>query len=133
MSDKAEKGCSFLDALAGDAAWDVLESSEALKAELQKHADLDETVTRLRASAKRNIASLRRELLSKARAERLQAEQARRPVQQPLPGLSRSTILERISELARLYPGRLAVQHRELDSIPDDDLRSLLEDLEAKE
>ena len=117
MSDKARRDLTFLNTLLHDMATgaeDVLEDEAAV----------DELLNFARSA----MAEQRRKRLEVARAQRLAKRSSGRI--RNYAQLGRQQILEMIEGLRQSFPG-IAVQHRELEGMPMEDLRSLYEDLEA--
>lgn len=126
MSNKKEEAFRFVDALSHDLACEVLEDEEVLEEELRSsRVDVGQALQRVREKGLRAIGEERRAALEeRRRTNRSPARVVRRYA-----GLTRDALLHLIAERS----DGVAVAHRDLTSVPDDDLRSLLEDLDALE
>jgi hypothetical protein len=83
--------------------------------------------------ARRLIAFARSELAKQARADVVDIAPVVRPVRPSILAMSRDALLTRLRDLQIMQrPARLAVSHRHFaGNVSDNDLRTLLEDLEA--
>ncbi len=120
MNGGDEEDRRFLDALSNDLASEVLEDETACAEALSLGPDANAVIARIQQAAGRAVAEQRR-----ARIARLGQHRS-----EPMPSgrygkLSRAEVLKLLEE--RQY----AVEHRELTDVTDDDLRTLLEDLDA--
>lgn len=126
MSNKKEEAFRFLDALSHDLAGEVLEDDEVLEEELRSsRVDVGQVLQRVREKSLRAIGEERRAALEERRRTNRSPAQAVRSYA----GLTRDVLLRMIGERS----DGVAVAHRDLTSVPDEDLRSLLEDLDALE
>lgn len=120
MSGGDRDDLKFLDTLSHDLASDVVEDEVACEEALRLGPDANAAIVRARAAADRAIAEQRRvriavlgRALPAARTE------------------SRYRDVPRAELLKLIGERQAAIEHRELSDVPDDDLRSLLEDLDA--
>jgi len=120
MNGGDEEDRRFLDALSNDLASEVLEDETACEEALSLGPDANAVVARIQQAAGRAIAEQRR-----ARIARLGQHRSESTPSGRYDKLSRSEVLRLLEE--RQY----AVEHRELTDVTDDDLRTLLEDLDA--
>lgn len=120
MSGGNRDELKFLETLSHDLASEVFEDEAACEEALRQGPDANAAIARARNVASRAIAEQRRariaalgRVLPAARTEGRYRDMPR-------------------AELLKLIGERQpAVEHRELTDVPDDDLRSLLEDLDA--
>lgn len=81
----------------------------------------------------RKIEKLAVDTLKKQTRNEIEAARRQYDSQKTKSRKSRTTIVERIEEIFRLYPGtkqQLGIAHRNLGTTSDEDLQSLLDDLE---
>lgn len=129
MSENAIKKARVLDALFHELAVEVSKSRFLTEKELNDFdIQLDDAVKKLESQARQAIAEARRNRLAQARYERLASE--RTLSFRKFAGLSKEAIVARLSQLQLEFPGRLQVEHRDLNACSEDDLRSLLADFE---
>lgn len=125
MSKKDDKIVNFVDALSFDLAQHVLEDQDALEKELNDMGSerVDAMVRRLQAAGTRIVARERRKRLQDFRPGHEGLQSAGRYDDLSHPELIRLA-------LARTTEGA-AMNLRELESMPTEDLQSYLEDLDA--
>ena len=129
MSDKVKKDSDVLEALFHDYAMEEPESRASLHQELQDHGiDLDAAVKRLSEHAARAIAAARRGLLEEAHRERIAAKDPTDT--EKFSHLPKEAMLARLHQLQLQFRDQLQLEHRDLDSWSEEDLRSLLADFE---
>ena len=123
MSGGNEDERRFLDTLSHDLASEGLEDEAACEEALSLGPDANAAIARAREIANRAIAEQRRARIASLGSVRPRS----------VATAGRYNALPRC-DLLRMLEGRTAVvQHRDLTSVPDDDLRTLLEDLDALE
>jgi len=123
MSKGERDELKFLDTLSHDLASEVLEDESACAEAVALGPDVNAAIVRAREVASRAIAEQRR--------ARIAALGRCQPAARMTPGRYREL---RRDELLKLVEERhAAVEHRDLTSVPDEDLRTLLEDLDALE
>ena len=123
MSTKKDKDLDLVDGLFHDLAVDEAEHG---KLSAHDREALNQVAEASRAAALR----ARQDLLEQARKERLAAGKPSVPAR--ILSMTRAAIVDRIRELEELFPSKLAVAHRQLEEVSDDDLRTLLADIEAQ-
>ena len=120
MSKGDQNEWRFVETLSHDLASEVLEDETACEEALKLAPDPNAVIARVQQAAAHAIAKQRRERIAKLGEQH--AETARQ---------GRYGALDR-SELLKLLEEREgAVEHRELSAMPDEDLRTLLDDLDA--
>lgn len=72
----------------------------------------------------------RRRALDEAKIAREMSQPATQRIFEYIGSLTLKQVVERIEQLMSLYPGNVAISHRDLETKKEEDLRSLLEDLE---
>jgi len=104
------------------------QSLEEVKEELRAEGiDIDAYIDRLMHTVERSVKAAKRHALDQSRAERLRMT---RPVGiEGFADLSRDDVLARIRQILPRTPA-VSVSFRDLEAKSDDDLRSMLEDLE---
>jgi hypothetical protein len=120
MSKEERDDLKFLDTLSHDLASQVFEDETACEQALRLGPDPNAAITRARELASRAIAEQRRTRIAALGRALPTARTAGRYLD-----MSRAELLKLIAER------HATVEHRELTDVPDDDLRSLLEDLDA--
>jgi hypothetical protein len=76
------------------------------------------------------LATVQRAVLDRADIDRLQVP-PRNAVRPGLMTMARDALMARLAGLEASLGGQLVLQHRDLESMPDEDLRSLIEDIET--
>lgn len=122
MTDKRDKDLNLVDGLYHDLAEQDAKSG---KLSAKERAQLDQ----IKNATDDALKLARQRALEAAREERLAAGKASIP--ESILAMSREAIVERIRAFIERFPGRLAVQHRQLDDTPVEDLRSMLVDIQA--
>jgi hypothetical protein len=84
---------------------------------------------RIEAQVAEGVAAIGERRLARARAERLARRPA--PVRPSLLDATRDALLARLRAFEAQIPGVLVAQHRHLATLTDDDLRTLIADLES--
>jgi hypothetical protein len=92
--------------------------------------DIDTAETRILAFQKEISMVARRQTLDEAAGKRKNNQLISQKVKEKVKNLSSEQVINRIKALIRIYP-EMAVSYRGLESTKSEDLRSLLEDLEA--
>ena len=120
MSGGERDELKFLETLSHDLASEVFEDETACEEALRLGSDANAAIARARDVANRAIAEQRRARIATLGRALPAARTGGRYRDVP-----RAELLKLIGER------QAAVEHRELSNVPDDDLRSLLEDLDA--
>jgi hypothetical protein len=120
MSGGDRDELKFLESLSHDLASEVFEDEAACEEALRLGPDANEAIARARDVANRAIAEQRRARIAALGRTLPAVETGGRYSDVP-----RAVLLKLIEER------QAAVEHRDLGGVPDDDLRSLLEDLDA--
>ncbi len=120
MSGGDRDELKFLESLSHDLASEVFEDEAACEEALRLGPDANAAIARARDLANRAIAEQRRARIAALARAVPAAETGGRYSDVP-----RAVLLKLIEER------QAAVEHRYLSGVPDDDLRSLLEDLDA--
>lgn len=123
MSDKRKKDQKLLDGLFHELGALDAESGPETAAEKQ-------AVDELEIAARKALKDAKQARLKEARAARLADEQQSR--MSKILAMTRDAVVSRLEALQVMFPGELALEHRKLDELPDEDLRSLLLDLEEQ-
>lgn len=110
----------FADTLASDLASDVLEDETACEEALKLGPDADGVLVRIQQAAARSIAEQRRERIATLWQRRAAVTHQ-----------GRYNELTRVDLLRLVQEREAAIEHRDLTNVPDEDLRTLLEDLDA--
>lgn len=126
MSTMDPRVLRFFEALADDLARVAAEESTTLN-NLASETDTQAMLRSVRERAKRDIALRRREILATLQRD---ASTGRRVRSRLYESFSPDALLEMLREHLTTLGPALAVQYRDLDSLPLADLRSLLEDLD---
>jgi|Deesub1362A_J573_1020465.scaffolds.fasta_scaffold01934_7 DNA-directed RNA polymerase subunit F len=119
-----------------DALTDALGSSEDQSLEevreelLAEGIDVDASVNRLMQTVNSCIMSARREAMDRAREERLKAERKDLTFGNKFANLSKDQLLEKIKEIMSISHAAPILSFRDLELKSDEDLASILEDLE---
>ena len=121
MSSKEEKSRRFLTALVDELSSQVLEDEAACDEALALGSDAELVVVRVRQAASRAIAEQRRTRIATLWQPRSETTRGR------YKAMSRAELVSLIEKR------EAAVEHRDLSAAPDEDLRTLLEDLDAVE
>jgi hypothetical protein len=120
MSEGDRDELKFLETLSHDLASEVSEDEAACEEALRLGPDANTAITRAHDAANRDIAEQRRARIA-ALGRAVPAVRTE----------GRYRDMPRAALLKLLEERQAAVEHRELIDVPDDDLRSLLEDLDA--
>jgi len=123
MTTKKDKDLNLVDGLFHDIAEDEAQRGKLSANEREALKDVEDV-------ARQAALRARQEVLEQARKERLAAGKLSVPAR--ILAMTKEAIVDRIRELDQLFPGKLAVQHRKLEEESDDDLRTLLADIEAQ-
>lgn len=126
MSAMDPRVLRFFEALADDLAGVAAEDLKNLS-KLGSETETEAMVRSVRERAKRDIALRRREILATLQRE---ASSGRRIRSRLYESFSPGALLEMLRECLTTLGPALAVQYRDLESLPLADLRSLLEDLD---
>jgi len=93
--------------------------------------DIDGAEARLMKFQQEVSMSTKRQALEDARIKREKLRPIGREVAERLRDWSREQILDRIKELLGTYPAMTSVSYRDLEEKKDEDIRTMLEDLET--
>ena len=119
---------NVLDAIYHETAIDVSESVALTKAELAHFGlKLEDSIAKLDTQVQSALAARRRAKLVRAHDERLRGFGTKVA---EVAAMTREAVVARIEQLQLRFPD-FQVAHRDLRAIPEEDLRSLLVDLEA--
>jgi hypothetical protein len=131
-NNELKRSLAFIDSMAEALSEQGGESIEEIREELRvKGIDLDASVKNLFAFVKSCSMDARREELEKAAELRSKVETDTLSTAGKFASLSKEDIIERIRALAAFSGQQVSVAYRELEGKDQEDLASILEDLEA--
>ena len=131
MGTDKEKSMKTLDALTEFLGSSEEQSTEEIKAELRREGmDVDAALARLKDAQQRIAMAARRSALDTAREKRLELENKGNDFIGKFRDWSREKIIDRIKEFSEEGGLQVDFAYRELESIGDEEIESLLEDLE---
>jgi len=121
----------MLDALTESLGSSEDQSLEEVTEELiAEGIDVDASISRLMQTVGKCTKAARRQALDRAREERLRTEQRSSALAIEFANLSKARLLKMIREIMSAMPDALSLSFRDLESKSDEDLASILEDLE---
>jgi len=125
------KSMKILDALTEFLGNNEGQKTEEIKEELRnEEMDVDATLARLKEAQKSIDMAARRSVLDKAREKRLNLVEKNREFIGKFRGWPRDKIIARIREMSGLDGLEVGVAYRDLDSMGNEEIESILEDLE---
>ena len=121
----------MLDALTESLGSSEDQSFEEVKEELKAEGiDIDASISRLMQTVSKSTDAAKRQALDRVREERLRTEQRSSTLAIEFANLSKAQLLKMIREVMSAMPNALSLSFRNLELKSDEDLASILEDLE---
>jgi hypothetical protein len=130
--DEKLKYIKLLDTLTDAMGESEDQTPDEIREELREVGfDIDGAEARLMKFQQEIAMSTKRQALEDARIKREKLRPIRQEVTERLKDWSREQILDKIKELLGNYPSMASVSYRDLEEKKDEDIRTLLEDLET--